>query len=42
MQLRGLVNACINPDPERRCDITYVSNIARQMYARFQQQMPQQ
>ncbi|EDV27543.1 uncharacterized protein TRIADDRAFT_21160 [Trichoplax adhaerens] len=39
-ELRGLVNACINPDPEKRWDITYVSNIARQMNARFQQQAP--
>lgn len=33
-QLRRLVDACINPDPEQRPTVEYVYNIAKQMYAR--------
>lgn len=30
-QLRNLVDMCINPDPEKRPDITYVYDIAKHM-----------
>lgn len=30
-QLRNLVDMCINPDPEKRPDITYVYGIAKHM-----------
>ncbi|XP_025112688.1 serine/threonine-protein kinase Nek7-like [Pomacea canaliculata] len=33
-ELRRLVDACINPDPEQRPTVEYVYNIAKQMYAR--------
>lgn len=34
-ELRDLVAACINPDPEKRPDITYVYKIAREMHQKF-------
>lgn len=30
-QLRNLVDMCINPDPEKRPDITYVYDMAKHM-----------
>ncbi|MED6261239.1 Serine/threonine-protein kinase Nek7 [Characodon lateralis] len=30
-ELRNLVDMCINPDPEKRPDITYVYGIAKHM-----------
>lgn len=35
-QLRKLVDMCINPDPEKRPDITYVYDIAKHMQSMTQ------
>lgn len=35
-QLRDLVGACINAEPARRPDISYVYGVARDMHARNQ------
>lgn len=32
-QLRQLVNVCINPDPEKRPDVTYVYDVAKRVHA---------
>ncbi len=40
LQLRQLVDECINPDPEKRPDITFVSEVARRMYNESTQQAP--
>jgi len=31
-QMRKLVDACINPNPEQRPDISYVYDVAKRMY----------
>lgn len=36
LQLRDLVGACINAEPARRPDISYVYGVAREMHARNQ------
>lgn len=32
-QLRQLVSVCINPDPEKRPDVTYVYDVAKRVHA---------
>jgi len=32
LQMRKLVDACINPDPEQRPDVSYVYDVAKRMY----------